>query len=302
MLDYIHEMQSLIEKVQNLKVTAYVAGKTAQFWEQKIAEHGERKAEDFYLSLGHNHIERKGVDWEGLKLSREPKEHEKFVVKGIAKAQESAKEAITKVLLDLRSQLIDDGLKGIKKLAPAEFHTLILQVPPESRRSLRDRLVRVYRQGRRLVAAELRKEGKQDEKDEFDELDMLTDLTDARVVNDVQSRIIAEAGRYALLGLTGAALFDAVRGQIADGSVSYIDRTSTGVANKVINIGRDDEARDRGGFSRIEYSSILDQNVCGPCLSEDGTESEDGSDLQPVPNPECEGGDWCRCFWVYIQD
>lgn len=295
-------MPTLVEKVQNLKVTAYVAGKTAQFWEQKISEHGEHKAEQFYLSLGHNHIERKGVEWEGLTLSREPKEHEKIAVKGIAQAQLSAKESITTILLNLRSQLIEDGLEGISKLDPAKYHTLVLQAPPEFRRSLRGRLISTYRQGRRLVATELRKEGKQDDEDEFDDLDMLTDLTDARVVNDVQSRIIADAGRFVLLGLTGAALIGAVQKQIADGSVSYIDRTSTGLANKVINIGRGDEARDREGWSRVEYSALLDQNVCGPCAAEDGQEADNEDDLTPVPNPSCEGGDWCRCFHVFVQD
>jgi hypothetical protein len=82
--------------------------------------------------------------------------------------------------------------------------------------------------------------------------------------------------------------------------VSYIDRAATGLANRVINIGRSDEARNRNDeWGTVEYSALLDQNVCGPCAEEDGQSASSESELQPVPNPECEGGDWCRCFHVY---
>lgn len=355
---------TLQSKVLSLKLEAAIAARHAQFWQHAIDVHGEAKATAFYQHLGLNHLESKSFDFDGLPLSREPKEHEKLAVKGIAGAQESARDSISKILLQLRTQLITDGLKGIKKLDPAGYHTLVLQTPLEIRQSLRDRLIRTYRQGRHLVGRELERqqgkawlaegswqhpvdfdvvhkrngfgphdakcigyackcdiehepqcalkngfptcscEFKQDEdEDEFDDLDLFTDLTDARVVNDVQSRIIADAARFALLGLTGVALIEAVRNQITDGSVSYIDRASTGLANRVINIGRGDEARDRSDeWRRVEYSALLDQNVCGPCAAEDGQEAANEDDLTPVPNPECEGSDWCRCFHVFVQD
>lgn len=322
-------MPTLIEKINQLKCDVVTAARLAEFWDKQVATYGELKAEQFYLSLGLNHIERKSVEWEGLKLSREPKEHEKIAVKGIANAQESSKEAIGKILLSLREDLISDGLKRIKKLDPASYHELILKASKESRTELRDRLVKVHRQGRMLVAAELGKKSASISNaphrchftdgglmtactcgtkeavpdDEFDELDTLTDLTNSRVVNDVQSRIIAAAQRYRLLGLTGPEFINAVQGEITAGSVSYIDRTATGVANRVINIGRGDEAQSRRDqWGRVEYSALLDQNVCGPCASEDGQEAAGEDELQPVPNPECEGGDWCRCFHVFVQD
>jgi hypothetical protein len=101
--------------------------------------------------------------------------------------------------------------------------------------------------------------------------------------------------------LVGAALLDAIRTEVETGSVSYIDRTATGLANKTLAIGRADEADDRrDDWERVEYSAILDQNVCGPCAAEDGQEAANETDLQPAPNPECEGGDWCRCFHVFV--
>lgn len=313
---------SLQEKVLNLKLNAALAVKHAQGWQRLIDLYGEEKATEFYKHLGLNHLEQKSIEWEGLKLSREPKEHEKIAVKGIAQAQESSKEAISNILLALRTELISDGLEGIKKLDPATYHELILDTPAEFRRSLRERLMLIHMEGRGLVAAELSHPLKQHEwafiqstcvtcgfnikaaaEDEFDDLDMLTDVTDSRISNDVQSRIIAAAARFSLLGLVGATLLEAVRNEVQAGSVSYIDRASTGLANRVINIGRSDEAqRRRDEWGRVEYSALLDQNVCGPCASEDGQEASNEADLTPTPNPECDGGDWCRCFHVYVQD
>lgn len=295
---------SLQEKVLSLKLEAVIAARHAAFWQKAIQVHGEEKATAFYKHLGLNHLEQKGFEWEGLTLSREPTEAEKRCVKGIAGAQESAKGQLISLLSSLRTELISDGLEGIKKLDPATYHSLVLDTPAEFRTSLRDRLIAIHHEGRLLIASELsKKQDFEDDEDEFDELDTLTDVTTGRVANDVQSRMIAAAARFTLLGLAGVALLNAVQGEINAGTVSYIDRAGTGLANKVINIGRRDEAESRRDqWGRVEYSALLDQNVCGPCAEEDGDTANDEADLTPVPNPECEGGDWCRCFHVFVQD
>jgi hypothetical protein len=319
---------SLSEKTLQLKLNAAAVWRHALWWEKQIQAHGEAKATAFYKHLGLNHLGSgckcpqdlpsdlftknihvspcpfvKSFEWEGLALSREPKEHEKIAVKGVASAQESSKGKITTILLKLRTELISDGLDGIRKLDPADYHTLTLSSPAEIRTSLRDRLIKVYGQGRRLVAAELGKEGKATDPTGFDDLDLLADVTTSRVLNDVQFRIIDAAQRFRVLGLFGNKLFTAVSGELEAGSVSYIDRAATGLANRVISIGRGDEARDRKDeWERVEYSALLDQNVCGPCAAEDGNSAENESDLTPTPNPDCQGGDWCRCFHVFIAE
>jgi hypothetical protein len=294
---------SLQEKVLRLKMDAVVAARHASFWQRAIDEHGEDKATAFYTHLGLNHLETKSVEWEGLMLSREPKDHEKLMVKGIAHAQESSKEAIGSILLALRTELITDGLEGIKKLDPATYHELILSAPTDFRTTLRERLITVHRQGRMLVAAELGKKATMIDDDEFNDLDLLTDLTNSRIANDVQSRIVSAATRFSLLGLSDTALNNAIQNEISTGSVSYIDRAATGLANRVISIGRGDEAQARSDeWSKVEYSALLDANVCGPCAAADGEQAESEDDLTPAPNPECEGGDWCRCFHVFVID
>ena len=292
---------SLQEKLINLRLNAALAVKHANGWQRLIDLYGESKATEFYKHLGLNHLETKGFEYEGLTLSREPKEHEKLAVKGIAQAQESSKWAIGKILLDLREELITDGLKGIKKLSPAKYHELTLQASPEIRLSLRDRLINVHKQGRLLIVSELGKKADIPDDDDFDDLDLLTDLTNSRVANDVQARIIAAAQRFALLGQTGNALLTSITSEITDGSVAYIDRAATGVANRVLNIGRGDEMRDRADeIDRYEQSALLDQNVCEPCAADDGQTASDPDDLPGGPNPDCLGSDLCRCFVVAI--
>lgn len=297
-------------KVSQLHRDAVVAERIASFWQKQIDFYGEAKAEAFYTSLGLNHLESKSVEWEGMTLSREPTDQEKLCIKGIAEAQDASKATVSTVLLDLRNELIDSGLAAIKKLDTGEYHLLVLKVPRETKERLRGMAGAIFERGQKLIAKELSaqkstivdsKQISDDDESELDDLDDLADLTNSRVANDVQARITAAAARYTLLGLSGSQLWDAVRSEVESGSVSYIDRAATGLANKVLNFGRQREAEDRSDeWERVEYSAILDQNVCGPCAAEDGQEASDEADLQPAPNPECEGGDWCRCFHIYI--
>lgn len=292
---------SLQAKALQLKLDGAIAIRHGLFWEKQIQTYGIAKATAFYTSLGLNHLQVKGFEWEGLTLSREPTEAEKLCVKGIAGAQETAKEKITAILLKLRTRLISDGLEGIQVLEPATYHQLTLSTPTEIRADLRDRLIRTYHHGRDLVASEL---GKKEAvpKDEFELLDDLVDTTDSRVINDVQSRITAAAARYRLLGLGGSALWKAVEDEIRLGSVSYIDRAAIELGNKVIGLGRFDEMRSRDDIGRFQYSAILDQNTCASCASEDGKEASSPDDLEEAPNPSCDGGGMCRCFIIAIAE
>lgn len=294
---------SLQEKVINLKLQAAIAARHAMFWEKQIQLHGEAKATAFYTHIGLNHLQKKSIEWEGLTLSREPQDHEKICIKGIHAAQESSKEQVTKILLEARKELISDGLKGIKKLAVAQYHELTLTVSPEIRTSLKDRLMKVHRQGRALVVMELSKKAVDEgDEDDFEELDDLVDLTDARVANEIQARIASAAARYTLLGLTGKALWDAVQKEVEGGSTGWLDRAATGAANKTLNVGRSDEMQAHADeIDRYEQSEILDQNTCGPCLEDDGKTASDPDDLPGAPNPDCEGGDYCRGFIVAIE-
>lgn len=297
---------TLQEKVLQLKLEAATAARLAMFWDRQIKSHGEQKAEAFYTHLGLNHIEKKGFEWEGLTLSREPTEAEKRCVKGIAETQETAKEKVTNLLVELRAEMITVGIDNLQILTPATYHTLILTPSEQARLVLREQLSGIYKQGRSLVAAELRRQGKQfadEEEDDDEELDDVTDLTNARVANDVQARLTGAIARFALLGLSGAVLIDAVRKELNAGSLAPFERAATGAANRVISLGRYREMRARRDeIDRFEYSALLDQNTCGPCNEDDGLTAGSEEQLPSTPNPECEGSDFCRCFIVAIAE
>lgn len=288
---------SLQEKIIKLKQDTALADLHVKFWERQIAVHGEAKATDFYKHLGFNHLSTK-AEFDGLQLRREPRDSEKLCVKGVATAQNEAQGHLSAILLDLRASLVRDGLQAIVALAPADYHRLTLETDNAHRLRLRKQLLSAYKQGRSLVAVELKTKAVDGEED-FGELDTLVDVTDARVANDVQARIIAATARYTALGLIGDALIKAVSDDINTGSTTYIDRTATGLANRTLSIGRSDEAATHD-IERVEYSALLDNNVCEFCAPHDGETATSEDDLAPAPNPECIGGDFCRCFFVYI--
>lgn len=297
-------MQTLASKILTLKATAYLAGRTAAFWQQQIDMYGVHKAEAFYRHLGLNHLPAKSIDFDGITLRRQPRPTEALVVKGVAQVQTSSRDKLATVLLKLRTAMITDALVQLGDLNPADLHTLVVAVPATQAQQLRAQLLSTFNDARLLIQRELNAAKQSDfiiDVDDFDELDTLTDITVARVANDTQARIIGAASRHALLGTSGNSLVTATQTEINAGSVSYIDRTATGLANRTISLGRGYEAERRSDeWVRVEYSAILDSNVCGPCAEADGLESSNEDDLPPAPNPECEGLDNCRCFLVYV--
>lgn len=294
----------LNSKVEQLERDVVTAHRIASFWREQIDLYGEAQAEGFYRSLGLNHLESKSIEWEGLKLSRQPSEVEKRCVKGIAEAQDASQKSVADDLLKLRTGLIKSGLETIKDLPPADYYTLTLT--PSSSADLRASLESVFKTGRKLVAQELSGQKRSVPlltDDDEDELDEITDLAVSRVVNDTQAKIAEAVARYRLMGLRGSALWQAVDDEMERGSVAYIERLARGTSARVLNFGRAREAQDRNDEWRlVEYSALLDPNVCGPCAADDGKSASNESDLTPVPNPECEGGDFCRCFHVFVFD
>jgi hypothetical protein len=293
---------SLQSKILQLKLDAALAIRHAQGWQRLIDVYGEDKATAFYQHLGLNHLPAKSIEFDGLTLRREPRPSEAIAVKGVAQAQNVNKAYVATLLLAMRTTMITDALVQLADLNPADYHTLAVDIPATQRNNLRVALIDVFNDGRQLVQQELRS-AKADitEADDFDELDLLADVTTSRVANDTQARIIAAAGRLAMMGTSSESLVAATQTEVLAGSVSYIDRTSQGLANRTISLGRGYEAEQRRDeWERVEYSALLDQNVCDSCLSFDGESATDEADLEPAPSPSCAGADLCRCFHVFV--
>lgn len=291
------------------------------------------------LSKRHLHlVESKSVEWEGLILSRQPSEIEQICVKDISDSQDDGKVKITKILLDARAKLNKEAIAALEDMKPADYHALVLTPPKSARKLLRAQLETVYARGRELVSDELAKQGKdapvketiveltlpsgqtydfirpsardllggnghstkQDEDIDPEILDELTDLTLSRLTNAQQSRLIEIIAGLVTLGVVGSELMDRLREGMRELSDAPTEAIASGITNRVLAEGRHDEGEARSSeWELITYSSILDNNTCLSCENEDGKESKDGADLEPVPNSECEGGSLCRCFWIY---
>jgi hypothetical protein len=53
-------------------------------------------------------------------------------------------------------------------------------------------------------------------------------------------------------------------------------------------------------ISSVFYTARMDNNTCGPCAGMDGAELGTGTWQAVLPNPDCEGGDRCRCEPVFV--
>lgn len=299
---------SLQEKILRLKIGAVTAARHAAFWQNAIDTHGEERATAFYTHLGLNHLEKKSIEWEGLTLHREPTELEKRInLKAISEAFVQGEQQLVNQLLVLRDRLIADAGKGIIKLSPADYHTLVLDPPKRATEDLKETLEEIYSRGRKLVLDELRAQGAQDLGDigdpSDDDLEFLSDLGDvtvSRVANDVQSRAIGGAASLVVLGVAGSVLLSRLTDNLQAGSVSYINSAAAEADHAALGLGRDAEGSNRSDvIKEAYYSAILDESVCGPCEEADG-ETGDPNDITPTPNPECEGSARCRCVTVFV--
>lgn len=84
-------------------------------------------------------------------------------------------------------------------------------------------------------------------------------------------------------------------------SDKWIDGVASKAANQSFADGRADGYEDhKDEISKVIYSSLLDGNTCEVCSEADGKEGETPDDIPSVPNPDCLGGDKCRCVHVFV--
>lgn len=70
---------------------------------------------------------------------------------------------------------------------------------------------------------------------------------------------------------------------------------------RVVIAGRAAQAQaEKAQIASATYSAILDGNTCSVCEPRDGEETDDLDVAETwTPNPECEGGERCRCLVIY---
>jgi phage gp29-like protein len=84
-------------------------------------------------------------------------------------------------------------------------------------------------------------------------------------------------------------------------SDKWIDSVASEGANGAFADGRQAGYEDyKDEIGSVIYSALLDPNTCGPCADADGQEGKTPDDIPDVPNPDCDGGDKCRCVQVFV--
>jgi phage gp29-like protein len=111
-----------------------------------------------------------------------------------------------------------------------------------------------------------------------------------------QSALIAQAMR----ALSSPADDEAVAEMTRRASDEAALRLGATVTQMMVD-GRSSEALDHASeIADAVYSAILDGNTCVACEPMDGEITTDLAEAASwVPNPDCEGGDRCRCICVY---
>jgi HK97 family phage portal protein len=259
----------------------------------------------------------KSYDFDGLTLSRKPTEVEKLIgLKSLVSDLESQTENINKSLLNFREKLIKQAVQSVKDLDDTSIHTLTLERNEKLSAKIYESLTDAFEQGRSQIVREIlaqkmakslgfKYEIKKDLSEEIREkLKGASENLINKIINEIQARTINLWVALKLLAFDGEEFFDELKKRLFGESDKFVETTAKASANLAINAGRKFEIQERSDeWEWTEYSAILDKNLCSKCKQWDGKRSKNpDEDFPNVPNPYCEGGSNCRCFWVVILD
>lgn len=279
--------------------------------EETLVEKRERR-EDI---LNAKTLEKKTFNYLGLELSREPTELEKSIdLKAIADSYESGKDALIKVVLDIRRDLIDQAVESIKKRSDSDVFTLTLTPPKNAYKQVAKVIEQAVMEGHRQIAVDaVTAKGLQGgpavaeavrfaTKSLIDDLiRRLVELTVSRIINGVQTAAVDIFAALGVLGLDVDTIEQRMREELDDRSDKPFEGYARQAINEAVNAGRREEMEARSDeIERYEYSAILDQNTCGNCEEWDGATASDLSELPETPNEECSGMSNCRCFIICV--
>ncbi len=84
-------------------------------------------------------------------------------------------------------------------------------------------------------------------------------------------------------------------------SDKWIDGAASKGANEAFADGRaEGYAEYADEIGEVQYSALLDWNTCENCQAADGEVGPTPEEVTAVPNPDCDGGDKCRCVHVFV--
>jgi hypothetical protein len=167
----------------------------------------------------------------------------------------------------------------------------------------------LYQYGRKQVKAELVKQSKMAETPiEADDIDLIMEFLKTRakaganiLAAKLKTTLTFEALNQIRQGVFDKALLFKALADLSDREIKSLASYSV---SEAFNFGRSAEAeKHKDTIKRVQYSAILDEDTCSVCDKLDGEEWDyDDPDTAKYArgNPDCLGGNRCRCLLVYV--
>jgi phage gp29-like protein len=127
------------------------------------------------------------------------------------------------------------------------------------------------------------------------------------VVGEWTNNLTARAVNVALdwmrrpAGLTKGEVIRKVEEELDGQKDGWVDGVASKGANEAFADGRTSGFEEHADeIDRYYYSALLDLNTCENCAAADGADGKTLDEIPDCPNPDCDGGDRCRCVQIAV--
>jgi phage gp29-like protein len=257
------------------------------------------------------------ADVEGPKLRRQPRGAERFLALAeIVGELDRGRDAIAAALRAAKAALLAEIVNKVVNAPVRTMHRVSIAPDDKLVTRIEEILAEVYEFGERQVEAERERqraglapsdaarvraaEGKRKKRDP---LGVYADGIVGEFVNTLTSRAVNVALDWLRRpgDLSKGEAIRRIEEELDGQSDRWIDGAAAKGANEAFADGRAAGYEERSDeISSVIYSALLDWNTCESCAAADGQEGRTPEDITPVPNPDCDGGDRCRCVHVFV--
>jgi phage gp29-like protein len=264
-------------------------------------------------------IDRGGVMVDGVQVRREPKPVERcLALSAIAGTLDKGRDEIAAACRAARSRIQAEAVNKLVNTPVRDMHRVSMAPDEKLVAQVEGILQGIYDFGVQQVAeerarqlggaapadaAKIRAAGIVRKAAKRTPLGVYADA----VVSEFMNTLISRAANVALDWMRRPG--DATKGEIIRNvesdldaqSDKWIDPVASKGANEAFADGRaDGYAEHADEIGSVIYSALLDINTCEACAAADGEEGATPDDITAVPNPDCDGGDRCRCVHVFV--
>jgi hypothetical protein len=245
----------------------------------------------------------------GAAVRREPVGYEKFLaLDEIVSALDKGRDEVAAALRAARSRVQAEIVHKLMNVPVRNMHRVSVAPDEKLTAAIEAILNGVYSFGVAQVAGEKGRQrpGSAATVRMADKRDPLGVYADG-VVSEFTNGLTARAANVALDyrrrpgALTPGEIIRQTEDDLDSQSDKWIDGAASKGANEAFADGRADGYGEHADeIKEVIYSALLDINTCEECAGADGESGETPDDIPDVPNPDCEGGDKCRCVHVYV--